>query len=128
MNLGSSFARIGLVAGLQHINYDAELSARAVGHATEDVAAILPIIGIFCMAHPLPFIGFRASAVGSRWDYDHVEASFMDVEIAAEWTLPGGLFAAGGYRHLTIDASDDEDPADLDVTMTGPVVYIGFEW
>jgi hypothetical protein len=127
-DMGSSFARGGLIAGGQYMDFSARLSSASAGQTTEEMTAVIPIVGVYFVGHPLPFFGFRGSAVGSRWDIGDVEAAFMDIEFGAELTFLGGFFAAGGYRYVTIDATYDEDNSDVDVALSGPMVYVGFEW
>ncbi len=127
MNVGASFARAGFLVGGQYLDVSTKLSSQGVGSATEDISAIMPIIGGYFVGHPLPFLGFRGSVIGSMWDLGDIDATFIDVELAGETTFLG-MFLAGGYRYTTIDASDNSQPLDVDISLSGPIVYLGFEW
>ncbi len=127
LNLGSSFARYGLLAGGMYIDFAASMEAE-YGRSSQSVKALMPYVGGYFMGYPLPWVGVRGSALASTWDWGDVSASMLDIELAGEFIFTPGVFVAVGYRHTGIDATFDDDNVDIDVTFSGPIAYLGFEW
>jgi hypothetical protein len=76
----------------------------------------------------MPYLSLRGSANGLSWTFEDVEATYWDAEGSALLTLPQGLYLGAGYRHLVIDATDDAEAIDVDLTFSGPFIVAGFEW
>lgn len=125
---GTSLARGGLIVGVQYVSAEVEAEAESVGSAHADVKSPMPFLGLYFMSCPLPFVGFQASAVGSRWDLGDISASYVDLEVRAEMELMLGAYAGVGYRYVGIDVEDDDMAVEADVTLSGPVLYVGLEW
>ncbi|MBN1268475.1 MAG: hypothetical protein JXB04_02725 [Kiritimatiellae bacterium] len=128
LNVGSSFARGGAHVGLQYMDFSFELDSEDEGNAENDLQAVMPIAGVFFLGHPVPYLGLRGSIEGSAWDLGDVAAAFLDIELAVEWNVVSGLYVAGGYRQTTIKAEDNDTPSDVDLQLSGPILYVGFEW
>lgn len=128
LNLGSSFARGGLLLGAQYMSFGAEVSARGLGSSSDDLQAVMPVGGLYFLGHPVPFLGARGSVMGSAWDVGDSKVSYMDIELALEITPFGGLFAAAGYRYTSIYGEDEDALIELDLSLSGPIAYVGFEW
>ena len=125
---GTSLARGGYMVGMQYVSAEVEASASGVGSARGDVESPMPFIGVYFASYPLPFLGFQATACGSKWDLGDVSASYVDIQVRAEMEFVLGSFAGIGYRYVGVDVEDDDLPAEADVVLSGPVVYAGWEW
>lgn len=128
MNIGNTLARGGIEAGLQYLDLEAGIEADNIGFSRASAEAVIPYIGGYFRAHPLPFLGFRCSLMGSQWDIADVEATWLDMEVGAELTVFSSFFLSGGYRQITMDASYDPEDLDIDLTFSGPFVLVGMEW
>ena len=126
--LGNEIFRGGLLLGFQYVDLEAVASASNVGATDTNLKTAFPVIGGTVLLHPLPFLALQGSIVGASWEVGDVEASYLDAEGAIRlYPLPF-VFAGIGYRQLKVDVFDDEDNIDLDLTFSGPVGYVGFNW
>ncbi|HIE11751.1 MAG TPA: hypothetical protein EYP62_09065 [Kiritimatiellae bacterium] len=125
---GTSLARGGYMVGVQYVSAEVEAAASSVGSARGDVKSPMPFIGVYFASYPLPFLGFQATACGSRWDLGEVSASYVDIEVRLEMEFVLGSFMGIGYRYVGLDVEDDDLPAEADVVLSGPVIYAGWEW
>ncbi len=127
-NVGTSLARGGFLLGGLYLRCDSEVRSPVYGRASGDFSSGMPFVGAFFIGNPVPFLGFRGSVLGSAWDLGDVQASFIDAQMGIEVETPAGIFGGVGYRYVNIDASDDEEPVDITLTLSGPMAYAGFEW
>jgi len=125
---GTSLARGGFVAGVEYVAAEVDAEATHIGSASGDVSSPMPFVGLYFSSYPLPFLGFEASACGAKWDLGDVSATYVDLEVRAELELMLGTFVGAGYRCIGVDVEDDDLPVKTDVTLAGPVVYLGLEW
>ncbi|MGD9873044.1 MAG: hypothetical protein AB7T27_02120 [Kiritimatiellia bacterium] len=127
LNLGSSSARYGLLAGGMFIDFTAAMESEW-GRSSQSSKAIMPYVGGYFMGYPVSWGGVRGSVLASTWDWGDVSATMLDIELAGEVVFTPGVYVAAGYRHTGIDATFEDDNVDIDVTFSGPIAYLGFEW
>ncbi len=126
--LGPDTLNGGFLLGAQYVDVTAEASASYIGSASESVKAGMPVVGLFAESRPMPFINLRGVITGSTWKWEDVEASFVDVNLGAMFVIPPGITAGAGYRYLNIDGSDKGNKVDVDLDLSGPIVFVGFRW
>lgn len=87
---------------------------------------------------PLPMVGLEGRAFfGRRWsvegrlqylkvDINEVAGSYMDARASVLWRLNPHLAAGLGYRYLnlSVDSRDAGDPGLLDLSISGPMLFM----
>lgn len=121
---GSHGFRGGLMAGVQYVELEAELSARGYGSASEDASAALPVVGALVRFDPAPFFRIDASIAGGAWDFGDIKVTFWDAEANA-LAVFGPVFAGVGYRQITIDGEEKSIPLEADLTFKGFQILAG---
>ena len=127
-NFGNDTGSGGILIGGQYVDLSARASAVDVGSTTANVQAGMPLIGGFFHFVPFPHLDLRGSAVGISWNFEDVEATFIDAEGSITLTMDPGLFIGAGYRYLVIDAEDSSEPIKVDLTFSGPFALLGLQW
>jgi hypothetical protein len=122
---GSDETRAGFLVGLQYVDLDADISAAGIGSAEEQVEVAMPVFGALVDLHPQPWLGIRSSIAGGSWEWDDIEATFIDFEASIQMELEAGPYFGAGYRYLMIDGSDDSVPLEADLEFQGPTLYAG---
>ncbi len=128
LNLGNDDVTGGLLLGGLYTDFSTSAAASAIGSAQADVEAGMPVIGAHLRIRATPWLGFRGQITGSTWEYDDVDATFIDAEGLVMLRSSAGIFAAAGYRHIGVEVEDKGEPLDIDLTFSGPTVVVGFEW
>lgn len=124
---GSDAFQRGFLLGLQTADIDLDASARGAGRGEGSVRATLPVIGLFAVVWPVPFIGLEASLVGGSWNWSDTSVSFVDAQAMARLNL-FPFFLAGGYRYVSIESDDTGLPMDADLDFEGPQVAAGLQF
>lgn len=127
-NFGEEQARAGLRLGGYYVDFSASTQSDTIGRAYANIKAGLPVIGAHVRFDPLPYLSLRGALSGSSWSIDDIEATVLDAEGYLVFQTEPGFLAAAGYRHLAIDAEDESEPVTVDLTFSGPVLLVGFEW
>jgi hypothetical protein len=127
LNLGSSYARGGVIVGAQYLDVSSELDSSDI-HAEETIRTWMPYFGAYFLGFPYPWLGFRGTVEGAKWKIDNVDTAYLDIRLGVEFNLFHGGYLSAAYRYLDINAEYRDDPIDTDVTLAGPVVIIGYEW
>lgn len=128
MNVGSEKVRGGFLLGGQYIDFDAKASSPSVGSASEKATAGSPVFGVHLNARPIPQVEVGGSIVGADWDFGSIDVTFFDLEVGATVVLEPGFLGGVGYRYVSIEGSYEDDPIDVDVTLSGPIIFAGFQW
>jgi hypothetical protein len=118
----------GLIVGGQYVDLSADAASPDVGSARADASAGMPIVGADFVGLPVDWLQLRGGAVGFSWEFDNIEAVYLDVRADAAVRLANHWLLGAGYRHVRIDSVDDSEPVDIDVTFAGPVVFVGVAW
>ena len=127
-DFGNDTGRGSVLIGGQYIDLSARASAVDVGSAKANVQARMPLIGGFLHFIPFPHLSLRGSVVGISWDFEDVEATFIDTEGSITLSMDPGLWIGAGYRHLVIDAEDSSEPIKVDLSFSGPFALVGLQW
>ena len=128
LNLGDPSMQIGLIVGGQYLDVSAEVASPAIGRADADISAGMPIAGADLRARPAPWLRLRGGATGFFWEFDNVEALYIDARADAAILFADHFLVGAGYRVIQIDAKDSNEPLEVDLTFSGPLVYAGFTW
>ena len=128
LNLGPETAGAGLVGGVQYFQLSGTASAPGVGRASASAQAPMPIIGGRLWLSPTSRILLQARALGMSWEFDDIDATYLEFEAAAHLYLSANVFAGGGYRHIDVDVTDKSEIIEVDLSFSGPVIYAGFAW
>lgn len=127
-NLGEPDMRIGLIVGGQYLDVTSEVAATDIGRADADIQAGMPIAGAEALVQPAAWLQLRAGVVGFAWEFDNVDAVYIDARADAAVVLADHFFLGAGYRYIQIDAEDKDEPLDVDLTFSGPLVFGGVSW
>lgn len=114
----------GFLAGLQLASFEVEASASGVGKGRGDVAAIIPVVGVFAEWQPAVFLSLGGSLSGGAWDWQETSVTYLDAEVSAR-VLLFPFFAGLGYRHLAVQGDDTSLPMEVDLTFSGPTWFAG---
>ena len=127
LNLGPDTVHGGLMIGGQYMSFDAQASSSLVGSTEQKIQTGMPLVGAFLEVNPLPILGLRGSITGSKWDFGDINARFLDAEITAllRYEL---LFAGGGWRYIEVKGSYAQYPVDVDIKLSGPMIFAGVQW
>ena len=119
----------GIAAGGYYLDIRAaaEAAARQVSSDVDGKYGV-PVLGAFINAEPLPWLGGRVSLYGGKWSVDPLDVEYIDLEAFGYLKIDPGFYAGIGYRHLQIAAADTDEPLDIDLSFSGPMATIGFEW
>ena len=121
---GSDRVQGGYLFGLQVVDLGMEVSSPQVGHTRESLRAELPVVGGHWAWSPVPYASLALSLVGGSWTWADGESTTLDVQALAR--LHFETFYAGfGYRHLAVDAEDDDIPLRADLEFSGPELTVG---
>lgn len=121
---GSDEIQGGFLIGLQFASADAKATAAEVIHASQSADFVLPVIGGLLEWRPNSYLGFGGNLTMGSWNWDDVEATFMDLDASARLYVDY-FFAGAGYRYLAIDSEDESTPITLDVSFSGPTFFVG---
>lgn len=125
---GSDAAHAGVILGGQYTDFTVRASAEDIGWASATLNALFPVVGGFADVAPVPWLEFHASVLATRWDYDDTDVTFLDAEALVRVLSEAGFYAALGYRRLDFDGQDKAEEIKADVTFSGPVLFVGFQW
>ena len=124
---GTEQLRGGVVLGGQYIDLSAEASAAGIGRASAKVTWGMPVVGVAVDARPTDWLALRAGAMGIQWTIDDVEIAYFDLDASFAVSL-GPLYAGLGYRYITIDGKDPDEPIEADLAFSGPTLILGVTW
>lgn len=127
-NIGPELFHGGLLAGAEYISVSAEASSPRLGKVRGNVDTGMILIGAFAEANPLSFLRIRGSLMAGTFDIGDVSASYLDMEFTALAFIFSGFHAGLGYRHIGVDAKHTNLPVEIDLSFSGPIFYVGFEW
>ncbi|MEM7392381.1 MAG: hypothetical protein AAF492_08525 [Verrucomicrobiota bacterium] len=125
--LGHRLLNGGLIAGAQYIQIDAKATSDRLGSASEEVDAPMPIVGVFAQSQPIGMLRLRGNLIYSDFDIEDVEATYTEFEISAMLHVKN-FFGGIGYRDIAIEAEEDSVPVVADISLTGPMAFIGMRW
>jgi hypothetical protein len=128
LDVGIEEVHGGVMAGGLYIDLEAEASAERFGTGKADARTGMPFIGAFVYLRPFEYLQLKGSVSGGDWELEDVQATFLDAEASVQFRAPTGFFAGVGYRHIDIEAEDDDERIEADVTLSGPTAYVGFDW
>ena len=127
LNFGADSVHGGLLAGGQYMAFNVRASSSLVGSTEKDVQTGMPIVGAFLEVTPAPFVSLRGSVTGFKWDFGNITAKFIELEGSALLRLDP-FFAGAGWRYLQAQGTYDQYPVDVDIRLSGPVVFAGLRW
>lgn len=127
LNAGSDIVHGGLLAGGQYMTFDARASSSLVGSTEKDVQTGMPLVGAFLEVAPAPFLDLRGSITGFKWDFGDITAKFIELEGSALLRIDP-FYAGAGWRYLQAHGVYDQYPVDVDIRLSGPVVFAGLCW
>jgi hypothetical protein len=127
-NIGPDSFHGGLLAGAEYISISAEASSPRLGKARGDVDTGMILIGAFAESNPLSYLRIRGTLMAGTFDIGDVKATYLDMEFAALAIIPPGFHAGVGYRYIGVDAEDTNLPVEIDLSFSGPTLFVGFEW
>ena len=128
LNIGPDSFHGGLLAGAEYIGISAEASSPRLGKAQGDVDTAMILLGGFAESNPASFLRIRGTLMAGTFDIGDVSATYLDFELAALAVIPPGLHAGLGYRYISVDAEDTKLPVEIDLSFSGPFLFVGFEW
>lgn len=121
--LGSHGFRGGLLAGVQYVDLNAQLSAPGYAEASEKTSVFLPVIGAILRFDPAPLFRIDLGIAGGAWDFDETSVAFWDAEANFRVNI-NPFFIGIGYRHISIDGDESSIPLEADLTFKG-MQFIG---
>ncbi len=127
-NIGTDIFHGGFLAGAEYIGISAEVSSARLGKAQGDVDTAMILLGGFAESNPVRFLRIRGTLMAGTFDIGDVAATYFDFELAAMAVIPGGFRAGLGYRYIAVDAEDTKLPVEIDLSFSGPILFLGFEW
>jgi len=127
LNLGPETVHGGLMIGGQYMDFNARASSSLVGSTAKDLQTGMPLLGAFLEVNPASFLQLRGAVTGSKWDFGNINARFVDAELTALLRYEF-LFAGGGWRYIQAKGTYDQVPLDVDLKLSGPVIYAGVQW
>ena len=127
-NIGPEVFHGGLIIGGEYFAIEADAASSRNGSANADADSGMLFFGGFFESDPFSFLRLRASLLGGAWEIGDVEADYLELEVSVLAKIPPGFHIGAGYRQINIDAKDTSLPLEIDLTFTGPTLFIGFEW
>ncbi|MCX7010297.1 MAG: hypothetical protein NTY53_24165 [Kiritimatiellaeota bacterium] len=127
LNIGPDEIHGGIFAGGQYMDFSAKASSSLVGSTEKEVQTGMPYVGAFLEVSPVEWLAVRGSICGFKWDFDQVNARFIDVELGAMVKLDW-FYAGAGYRHIAIDGEYSSAPVTADLKLSGPMIFAGVRW
>ena len=127
-NIGPESFHGGLLAGAEYLRIGAEVSSQRLGKVRGDVDTGMVLIGAFAESNPLSFLRLRGTLMAGTFDIGDMSATYLDMEFAAKAIIFRGFYAGLGYRYIGVDAKHTDLPLDIDLSFSGPILYIGIEW
>lgn len=121
---GSDLLQSGFLVGLHHLSAELEVAAKDLPDRASDLTTWCPVIGVFVNWHPALIVGLHGSLTGGAWDSSSTSVTFLDAQASVRLLLYP--FTAGlGYRHLSWQGDDTGQPFEMDLQLSGPVVFAG---
>lgn len=127
IDVGPDWLHGGVYGGGQYMDLDVKASSPQIGTAEKDEKTGMPYVGAFLQGNPTDWLTLRGSVCGFKWTFSDVDVRFVDVELSVLLTLDW-FYAGGGYRSITIHGDDNTYPITADLTLSGPLVYVGMHW
>lgn len=127
-NIGPDSFHGGLLAGAEYIGISAEASSPRLGKAQGDVDTAMILLGGFAEGNPTSFLRVRGALMAGTFDIGDVSATYLDLDLAVLAIIPAGFHAGLGYRYIRVDAEDTKLPVEIDLSFSGPILFVGFEW
>ncbi|MCX6996728.1 MAG: hypothetical protein NTV49_06500 [Kiritimatiellaeota bacterium] len=127
LNFGSDMVHGGFLVGGQYMAFNAQASSTLVGSTERGVQTGMPIVGAFLEVSPIPILNLRGSVTGFKWDFGNITAKFIELEGSALLRFDP-FFAGAGWRYLQAQGTYAQYPVDVDIRLSGPVVFAGLKW
>lgn len=123
--LGNDVVSAGLSLGLQYRHYDVAIKSGSVGRESSS-GTLVPTVGAFVAAHPLPLMNIKASVTHGRFNIGSGDSAVVDFQVAALMNIPPVFHLGIGYRALAVDYEGSD--IDLNLKARGPMASIGMRF
>lgn len=127
INIGPEEIHGGLLGGGQYMDFAAKASSSVVGETEQNVQAGMPYVGAFLEISPVEWLAIHGRVCGFKWDFEKINAQFIDVEVGAMFKLDW-FYAGGGWRHIAVKGDYSSAPLTADLKLSGPTVFVGVRW
>jgi len=115
------------ILGLQYVDADTDFQSQAINlFASGD--SLMPVIGVYVRANPLPGVNLQASVVTTNIDINDTITRFTDLELGANFSFLHSFYGGIGFHILSAEFENDSENVDLEIKFTGPMIYAGLNW
>jgi hypothetical protein len=114
-------------AGVIYADVSATASGAGIGTASVDVSGGTLYVGAHVKMFITSNLGLQGGFRYSSWNFEAFEYDYFEYELSARLKI-ATFFGGAGYRSLTLDGADPDENFDLDLELSGPIVYGGFEF
>lgn len=121
---GSRGFRAGLIAGMEYVKYDTEISGNNFATASGSAKAAVPLIGGQLRFDPAALIRVDLSIIGSPIDFQDTRVDYWDAEANVRLNFRP-FFVGVGYRQMTLDVKKKDIPLKADLKFRGPQIIVG---
>lgn len=124
MQSGSRGFRAGVIAGVEYLKYETEITGNNFATASGSAKAAVPIVGAQLRFDPASFIRVELSLIGSPVDIQDTRVDYWDAEANIRLNFRP-FFVGVGYRQISLDAKKKDIPLKADLKFRGPQIVAG---
>ncbi|MCZ7590942.1 MAG: hypothetical protein M5U15_01765 [Kiritimatiellae bacterium] len=124
MQSGSRGFRAGVIAGVEYLKYETDITGNNFATASGSAKAAVPIVGAQLRFDPASLVRIELSLVGSPIDIQDTRVDYWDAEANIQLNFRP-FFVGLGYRQISLDAKKKSIPLKADLKFRGPQIVAG---